>query len=191
MKNTEKHYTTHSNTLDVFGDRLKSALKKKGIKQVELAKQLGYSVQKVSNYANSLNKPDFDFVVNAAKLLGVSVDYLLGISEDDTADLRAKAIADDLGISSKAVEQIRLLTLTEQPSISAFRTAEAFDRLMKHKDFKFLVVLLSNYIFDLNEHDYDEGTQYSFNVWRLQRLFLDIAEDLKKDEQDRPTNDNK
>ena len=67
-------------TTEIFISRLDQARKEKGLTQRELANRVGVTEVSMSRYANGARVPKGPIVVNIAKALGVSVDYLVGTS---------------------------------------------------------------------------------------------------------------
>ena len=68
-----------------FKNRLKDARNNKGLTQVELAQLSGCHQSKVSDYENlsKATMPELFNAVNIARELGVSLDWLCGISNDE------------------------------------------------------------------------------------------------------------
>lgn len=64
------------------GDRLKFLRKKKGLTQLSLAKKLDKAMSTISGYEINNAEPDTDTVVEIAKILGTTTDYLLGLSDE-------------------------------------------------------------------------------------------------------------
>ena len=67
-------------TTEIFISRLDQARKEKGLTQRELANRVGATEVSMSRYVNGARVPKGPIVVNIAKALGVSVDYLVGTS---------------------------------------------------------------------------------------------------------------
>ena len=65
-----------------FGERLKELRIKKQYTQSQLADILGVSKSNISKYEAGSVEPNLDIIANSAKHLGVSTDYLLGISDE-------------------------------------------------------------------------------------------------------------
>lgn len=65
-----------------FGDRLKRARKEKKLTQEEVAKRLGIDDTTISKYENDKSEPDNKTLNDLAGLYEVSVDYLLGRTDD-------------------------------------------------------------------------------------------------------------
>lgn len=66
----------------IFSQRLKSAIRIKGVTQVYVAKSAKTSEATISRYANDQNHPDIlDILPRIAASLSVSTDYLLGLTD--------------------------------------------------------------------------------------------------------------
>lgn len=72
-----------------FGSRLSQARKKQGISQDELAKQLGTKGPVIGRYERDEMKPSIEAATKMAKILEVSLDWLVGNTDTelDTATL--------------------------------------------------------------------------------------------------------
>ena len=62
--------------------RLKDARQRKGLSQNDLADTIHVSRQAYSLYERGLRRPNWETMIDMAKVLEVSVDYLLGMTED-------------------------------------------------------------------------------------------------------------
>ena len=58
-------------------DRLKAEREKKGLTQVEVAKDLGIAQPTITKYERGIKKPSTDMLVVLADYYGVTTDYLL------------------------------------------------------------------------------------------------------------------
>jgi transcriptional regulator with XRE-family HTH domain len=76
--------------LDVFRMRIREALKKRGMNQVRLAEKVGAKPQSISQYYNGKTFPELSTIVNIADVLGVSIEFLLGVDVQDKEE-RSKA----------------------------------------------------------------------------------------------------
>lgn len=63
-------------------NKLRELRIKKGRKQKEVAAEIGMSMQALSNYENGLREPDFATLNKLADYFNVTVDYLLGRSDN-------------------------------------------------------------------------------------------------------------
>ena len=70
-----------------FAERLKELRKQAHLTQVELAKRLGIGQSSYADWERGKKKPTQDNLVKIAQVLNVSVDYLVGSSEEKSDDL--------------------------------------------------------------------------------------------------------
>lgn len=70
-----------------FSERLKELRKKANFTQVEVAEKLGISQPAYASWERGVKKPTQDNLVKIAQILNVSVDYLVGNSEERTDEL--------------------------------------------------------------------------------------------------------
>jgi len=66
----------------MVGTRLAELRKEQDMSQKELSKLLSVSVTTISSYENGHNNPDDDTKVQIAKIFNVSLDYLLGATDE-------------------------------------------------------------------------------------------------------------
>ena len=62
--------------------KIKELRKEKKQTQIEIAKQLGVSQQVFANYENEINYPDPKMLIKIADFFDVTVDYLIGRTDD-------------------------------------------------------------------------------------------------------------
>ena len=72
-----------------IGDRIRNLRKKKGMRQEDLAACLCVSYQAVSKWECNLSSPDLGLIGPLTKLLGVTSDELLGLTEEDNDERKA------------------------------------------------------------------------------------------------------
>ena len=70
-----------------FSERLKKLRKDTGLTQVDVASKLGISQQAYASWERGIKKPTQDNLVKIAQVLNVSVDYLVGNSEEKVDEL--------------------------------------------------------------------------------------------------------
>ncbi|MHB0999187.1 MAG: helix-turn-helix domain-containing protein [Armatimonadota bacterium] len=72
--------------LKKLGNRLREQRDKRKLRQADISSALGVSIQAVSKWERGENAPDISLLVELAKLLGVSVEWILGgtSAEKDT-----------------------------------------------------------------------------------------------------------
>ncbi len=77
-------------------NRIREARTKAGMKQIELSVRLGISQGALSGWENGKYEPDTAGWVNLSKILAVSTDYLMGISDNSIVQTETPpAILDD------------------------------------------------------------------------------------------------
>ena len=102
-----------------FAERLKELRKQAHLTQVELAKRLGIGQSSYADWERGKKKPTQDNLVKIAQVLNVSVDYLVGNSEEKTDDfdniellfrMNSKGLTDE----EKAVFKKELIQFMEE-----------------------------------------------------------------------------
>jgi predicted transcriptional regulators len=97
-----------SKELFSLADKIKLLREKDGLTQAEVARSLGLSRSGVNAWEMGLSVPSTPYIVELAKMFGVSTDYLLGIEDTST-------------ISVKGLTQKQIAVLLQ--TIECFRTA--------------------------------------------------------------------
>lgn len=87
----------------IFGKRLEQLLLEKGVSQGEFAEAVNCSRQSINFYILGKRNPDITLAGKMARYLGVSCDYLLGLS-DIREDKSSNLTADQLGLNDTTVE---------------------------------------------------------------------------------------
>ena len=107
----------------MIGDRLAAARKRSGLTQVELAVALGdrYNQQMISHVERGRSSLLVDGLVNVAKELEVSTDYLLGLTEDPVPS-ELVSIHQVEGITDANQGNVGLSETARFPVSSAFLT---------------------------------------------------------------------
>lgn len=87
-----------------FPTALRKLMEERGVTQENIAKAAEKTRQTVSQYVNGISEPGYETLVKIADFFDVSVDYLLGRTEDSS---RKPCAADELGLTPAAVAYIR------------------------------------------------------------------------------------
>ena len=87
----------------IFGKRLEELLSEKGVSQGEFAEAVKCSRQSINFYILGKRNPDVVLAAQMANYLGVSCDYLVGLS-DIRQDKSANLNANQLGLSDDTVK---------------------------------------------------------------------------------------
>ena len=69
-----------------FSERLKNLRKQAHLTQVDVAEKLGISQQAYASWERGVKKPTQENLVKIAQILKVSIDYLVGNSDEDIND---------------------------------------------------------------------------------------------------------
>lgn len=67
-----------------FASRIKELRLGKGLTMDQLAKDIGSTRATISNFENEQRKPSLDMVIKLADYFQVSIDYLVGRTDDPT-----------------------------------------------------------------------------------------------------------
>ena len=100
--------------------------------QAQLAEITGKTRQTISQYVNGISEPGYSTLVKIADHFQVSIDYLLGRTADPSMQTSA---VDELGISPKAVEWIKLFAKNETECFDHDDTASVFNMLLEDESF--------------------------------------------------------
>lgn len=70
---------------NIFGERLKKLREDRGWSKAELARRLNIKTYtNVTHWENGRNMPNGDILIKLVRLYGVTADYLLGLSDDES-----------------------------------------------------------------------------------------------------------
>lgn len=76
-------------------DRLHDTREQRGLSQRELAKRCALSINQINRYETGATEPSANILALIARELGVSTDYLLGLSDIPTANAPDKLHPDE------------------------------------------------------------------------------------------------
>ena len=110
-----------------MGERIKDLICAAGKTQKQVANESDIKEATLSEICNDVNK-EFGYTnfIKLAKYFGVSIDYLLGLTDVKTPDIDTQAICKKTGLSEKAVERlshrliIRMTNINKCCDISGF-----------------------------------------------------------------------
>ena len=102
-----------------FSDRLKDLRRQAGLTQVDVAEKLGISQPAYASWERGVKKPTQENLVKIAQILNVSVDYLVGNSEEkldelDNIELLFRMNSKGLTEEEKAVFKKELIEFMEE-----------------------------------------------------------------------------
>ena len=102
------------------GQRIIELRKNAGYTRTDFANKLGIPYTTLRNYENDEREPGHNFLIAVAKELNVSIDYLLGISEDKQSNSNYKI---DLSSSEQAhIIKYRQLNADGQNKVDEYTT---------------------------------------------------------------------
>lgn len=84
-----------------LNENIKKLRIQKGMNQIELANALGVSKQCISNWENDNVLPSITMLMSLSDFFGVTTDYLLGRTDEETIDIQ--------GLTEAELGHIRLL----------------------------------------------------------------------------------
>lgn len=96
-----------------FPTQLRKLIEPKDVTITALAHELKVSRQAVSQYQDGSTQPNLQKLAEIAKYFGVSVDWLLGLTDMPTPNMDVRAIANYTHLSDKAIERLNSLTAIE------------------------------------------------------------------------------
>ena len=129
-----------------FATRIKEQRLKHGMTQKDLAEKLNLSAQTVSLWERGSRKPDWSAQIDLQQVFEVSIDYLSGVSDDDslvkaqTPDslYRQEILDDDDELNRMAVQMCQLSAemrmMVKAVIRQAYRLDKENDRLIPEAD---------------------------------------------------------
>jgi|SRR5690554_496995 len=106
-----------------FGERLIEVRKKRGFSQEELADLLGTKGPAIGRYERGVAKPTIEVAGKLSKILGVSLDYLVGNSEQELDVKTQKLILEVQNLPQEIKEKVFYFI---DISIKDFKTRQAY-----------------------------------------------------------------
>ncbi|SDN32689.1 DNA-binding transcriptional regulator, XRE-family HTH domain [Paenibacillus sp. yr247] len=120
-----------------YGDRIALLREKHALTQEDLANKLGISRAALSHYETSRREPDYDTINKIASFFRVSIDYLLGRTNqpDSNLDQEIREFVDNLELSDeKILEKFALTVDGKKLSSEEARRFIAFVRAERSLD---------------------------------------------------------
>ena len=103
---------------EAIGERIRTAREKMNMKQEDLASKLFCKREVVSYYENGNRDIKTDTLRRLSEILGVTTDYLLGLSRAETKDIEVASICDYTGLSERSIDNLN--TYKKYPDIIEF-----------------------------------------------------------------------
>jgi transcriptional regulator with XRE-family HTH domain len=99
-----------NNYNEIIGQRINAALALSNIKQKELAKELGVKDNVVSYWCSGKRTPNTEQIIKISKMLNISSDYLLGLSDAATSDKNLQSVCDYVGLRISTIKKLHYLS---------------------------------------------------------------------------------
>jgi len=96
----------NKNNKEIMRNRIRELRLEKGLRQKDVAEQLGISAQSLGYYENWVNKPDPDMLIKLADFFEVSIDYLL-CREDENGLIRTRFVVPHIDDEEQLLEIYR------------------------------------------------------------------------------------
>ena len=116
--------------MNKFSKRLRQLRSNKEMKQSDIAEILGVSMQSYSAYENG-REPNYDTLIQIAKLFDVSSDYLLGLTDAKTRDIDIQAMCEKTGLSEKGINSLINCPYNDTNCIDYLITDNFFNELVR------------------------------------------------------------
>ncbi|WP_028552454.1 helix-turn-helix domain-containing protein [Paenibacillus sp. UNC451MF] len=96
-----------------YGERIASLREKHSLTQEGLSTKLGITRASLSHYENNRREPDYDTIASIANLFNVSIDYLIGRTDDPhrVLDEDVREFVDALELSNEKIMEKFALTI--------------------------------------------------------------------------------
>ena len=110
-----------------FGQRFKELRIEKGLKQQELAEDFNkiynytFAKSSISQYENNKRRPDTATLANFASYFNVSVDYLLGVSDEKHTHINYKKMDTRTKCTNSALEFFKNETISREEKNKLFQ----------------------------------------------------------------------
>lgn len=109
--------------MEIFANRLRERAEQLGISNAEAARRCGLNERRYAHYTQGVREPDLRTLVNIARVLGTSPDYLLGASDPEPQD-ETSLLLDRLMSAARVLRKPQLMTVVTQTEALAAETAK-------------------------------------------------------------------
>lgn len=92
-----------------FATRLRKLIEENNISKNQLSEEIGVSRQAISQYCDGSTIPNADKLLKIAEFFNVSLDYLVGRTENFTTDNELRFVCDYTGLNEEAIQKLQKL----------------------------------------------------------------------------------
>lgn len=97
-----------------FGEKLCKLRNKRKLSQAQLARKLGLSASVIGYYETGERYPSLQVLIDISRFFGVSIDYMLGLSDVQTEFVDVLGLSvDQIATITAIIEQYRKKNATE------------------------------------------------------------------------------
>lgn len=132
-----------------FSERLRELIDKNHYSRKYIADKLGMTRQAVSNYCLGSSKPTIENLIKLSNIFNVSTDYLLGITDTPTVDIKLRQICNYTGLSEEAINNIC--------KINKFTDSYILSKTIGHNDFIGLFNFVISYLYNKDVNHYESS----------------------------------
>ena len=125
-----------------FAQRLSALIAENGLKQREVAEALEVQRQTVSLYTKGQALPDISTLTKITQFFNVSADYLLGITDAPTFDVKKRTVCDYVGLSETSVDKLHEL----KEEKSKFPCSQILSDIISDSDFDNFIKRVQQFI---------------------------------------------
>lgn len=106
--------------MKIFAQRLRERAKQLGISNAEAARRIGLEERRYAHYASGRREPDLGTLKAIAKTLGITPNWLLGVTENIDEEPKKAELIDRLlmAVSEMTLNELQLFVLQSE-AISA------------------------------------------------------------------------
>ncbi len=109
-----------------IGDTILQLRKQHNLSQSELADKINVSRTIIGNYERNTNTPSIDVIIKLARVFGVTVDFLIGESDNSSFDMDIVERINDIQKMDKQTKDVLFNVMDTY--IQNFKTKKAFSK---------------------------------------------------------------
>lgn len=109
-----------------IGDTISQLRKQHNFSQSELADKINVSRTIIGNYERNTNTPSIDVIIKLARTFGVTVDFLIGESDNSSFDMDIVERINDIQKMDKQTKEVLFNVIDTY--IQNFKTKKAFSK---------------------------------------------------------------
>jgi transcriptional regulator with XRE-family HTH domain len=109
-----------------IGDTISQLRKQHNLSQSELADKINVSRTIIGNYERNTNTPSIDVIIKLARTFGVTVDFLIGESDNSSFDMDIVERINDIQKMDKQTKEVLFNVIDTY--IQNFKTKKAFSK---------------------------------------------------------------